>query len=171
MADLKSTLKSQYKDYATSFKQTSFDSENKEHLCQDETVQVYDFDKIVKEKYPSKQPASTDVLLLQNHTLFCIEFKNQKPSNIDNANIKIKFNNTQEIIKSIFKEHNLQTNEITFIFCVAYKPSVTQWKRGVANNILFGLEEFKGKFFNDIFTNDVSWFKKEYKKNFKELQC
>ncbi len=175
MADVHSIFKSQYKDYLSSLKETSFDKEKNEYLCQDTTQYVYDFDKIVKDKFPAKQPSSYDALLLSrgNNTIYCIEFKNQKYSDIDREKIAKKLQNGKDILKNIFYKNRIPLTDYRFIFCVVYKNTASRWRRGIEKNeIQFELAEYKGRYFDDIYTNDVQFFTKEYKKHFhKDLTC
>jgi hypothetical protein len=173
MADLLSIIKKEYSAYCSTLKETSFDKENNLFLCKDTTQIVYDFDAIVKALYPKKQPSSYDALLINNQKVFCIEFKNQKPSKIDNKEIEEKLSNAQDILKSIFQSHNIPIKNYQFIFIVAYKNTHSQWRRGIEKAaIQFNLEQYKGQFFNDIFTNDIDFFTNEYKKYFqKQLIC
>jgi hypothetical protein len=63
-------------------------------------MKVFDFDCFVKTLYPKKQPASYDALLVneKNKRVYCIEFKNQKPSEIDKSNIQKKLKNGKDIL-------------------------------------------------------------------------
>jgi len=174
MADVDSIFKSIYRDYCSSLKNTSYDTEKNEYLCHDESHRyVYDFDKIVKFKYPLKQPSSYDALLFNDNKVYCVEFKNQKYSDIDRSVIAKKLQNGKEILDQIFKENNIPKSEYKFVFCVVYKNSSTRWQRGIAKNeVQFELDAYKGKFFDEIYTNDVLYFTNEYKKKFKkELDC
>ena len=157
----------------STLKDTSFDDEHQEYLCQDTTQRVYDFDKIIKTKYPLKQPASYDSLLISGNIIYCIEFKNQKYADIDRQQIIKKLTNGKDVIDVIFGENSIPKREYKFIYCVAYKNAVTKWRRGITKNtIQFELEEYKGQYFDEIYTNDVQFFTHEYKKYFnKGLAC
>jgi hypothetical protein len=92
VADLSYILhnNSPYNDCWKSLKETSFDEKNKIYLCQSDMM-VFDFDCIVKALYPKKQPASYDALIVnqEDKLVYCVEFKNQKPSEIDKRNITV----------------------------------------------------------------------------------
>ena len=175
MADVHSIFKSQYKRYVSSLKETSFDKEKHEYLCQDTNQKVYDFDKIVKDKFPKRQPSSYDALLLNklDNKIYCIEFKNQKYSDINRTVIAKKLQNGKDVLNKIFGEHNISASEYKFIYCVVYKNTASKWRQGIEKNeIQFELAEYKGRYFDEIYTNDVQFFTKEYKKHFhKDLTC
>ncbi len=173
MADAQSIFRSQFKEYISSLKNVSFDKEKSIYLCQDESVGVYDFDAIVKNIYPLKQPSSYDALLIDNYKIFCIEFKNEKYSQITNSEVEKKLIDGKDILMEIFTKNNIPIDNYTFIYCVAYKNAEARWRRGISKNtIQFGLEEYKGNYYDDIFTNDVAFFTNEYKKYFRSsLAC
>ncbi len=167
MADAQSIFKRNFKAYISSLRNTSFDKENSIYLCNDTSIGVYDFDAIVKNSYPSKQPSSYDALLIDNNKIFCIEFKNEKYSDITNSEIEKKLTNGKSVLLDIFTKNNIAIDDYTFIFCVAYKNTNARWRRGIAKNtIQFGLEEFKETYFDEIYTNDINFFINEYKKYF-----
>ncbi|MFK7780600.1 MAG: hypothetical protein QM490_05715 [Candidatus Gracilibacteria bacterium] len=169
MADIYSIFHSNFKDYKSSLKQTSLDNENNQYLCFNEENIVYDFDKITKELYPEKQPSSYDALLFQkeNNRVFCIEFKNQKYSDINRDEIRKKLTNSKESIDSIFIKYNIKREDYQFIFCVVYNSKLDRWKRGIAKNeIQFELESYMPEYYDDIKTNDIDFLKKEFIKEF-----
>jgi len=175
MADASSIFFSKFKPFISTLKETSFDKTNKVYLCNDERQKVYDFDKIIKNKYPLKQPASYDALIIENKSIYCIEFKNRNANIIkkDSKQIQKKLLNGYEALKEIFQSNNLGIKEYNFIYCVAYKNDRDKWRRGIERNkIKFGLEAYEGQYFNKIYTNDIDFFTHEYKKHFyKELKC
>ena len=173
MASVNYIFRDKYNSHKTTLKDTSYDKDNRVYLCNDERQEVYDFDDIVKKLYPAKQPASYDALIIYNNDIYCIEFKNQKYSNIDNSSIKNKLKNSKEVMDKIFKENNINIKNYKFIYCVAYKNDQSKWRRGITKDVIqFGLEEYKGKYYDEIFTNDIDYFTNEYKKKFnKELKC
>ncbi len=173
MADAVSIFKVKFKNYISSLKSTSYDEEHKEYLCNDESQKVFNFDLIIKDMYPQKQPASYDALLIQDKNIYCIEFKNEKYSNINKIKVHKKLINGKDVLNDIFTTNHIPSNEYNFIFCVAYKNTEARWRRGIEKNtIQFELEQYKGKYFDEIYTNDVQYFTNEYKKHFyEELQC
>lgn len=173
MADIKSIFKSKFKDFQSTLKDTSFDKIKTEYLCNDESQKVFDFDSIIKKTYPKKQPASYDALLLDDNNIFCIEFKNERYSDVDKKQLHLKLTNSKKAMDDIFLENNINKKEYKFVFCVAYKNTRTRWQRGIEKNtVQFDLEQYKGKYFDEIYTNDVRFFTNEYKKYFqKALKC
>jgi len=170
-------LKEKKLDYFSTLKKTSYDKNNNEYLCKDENQVVLDLDKIVKEKYPKKQPSSVDAIFVlpqgNYFRFYLIEFKNQIISKIDNNEIKKKLENSIDVIKSILGQCNISKKDVKFTYCVVFKNSKSKWRRGIEKNpILFGLEEYKNYLIDDVFTNDVRWMSKEYKKIIgKTLNC
>ncbi|MEA3288715.1 MAG: hypothetical protein U9Q04_00925 [Campylobacterota bacterium] len=173
MADVKSIFKSKFNDFKSTLKSTSYDKLKEEYLCNDESQKVFDFDNIIKKVYPHKQPASYDALLLDENNIFCVEFKNERYSDIDKEQLHKKLINSKEAMDDIFKKNNIQVKDYNFVFCVAYKNTKTRWRRAIEKNtIQFELEQYKGKYFDEIYTNDVQFFTNEYKKYFqKALEC
>ncbi len=177
MADIESIFKSKFSSYLSTLKNTSLDDNDKnkenEYLCQNETQRVFNFDKIIKDKYPLKQPSSFDALLIQANNIYCIEFKNSKYSDIKNKEIQKKLTNSKDVLKDILMNSNILKRNYTFIYCVIFKNHPPKWRRGITKNIIqFDLEEYVGQFFDKIYTNDVQFFTNEYKKHFqKELIC
>lgn len=175
MADASSIFLSKFKPFISTLKETSFDKENKVYLCKDEIQKVYDFDKIIKNLYPLKQPASYDALIIDNQNIYCIEFKNQKANIIkkDSKQIQKKLLNGKEALNNIFLQYNMGIKDYNFIYCVAYQNNKDKWRRRIERNkIQFGLEAYKGQYFDEIYTNDIQFFTNEYKKYFyKELKC
>ena len=178
MADINLFLR-EYSSFNSTFKETSFDDNNNIHLCKDESQEVINFDKILKSKYPdsNKRPKSFDAIYIYDDTIFCIEFKNQKPSYIDNSEIKDKLVNGKKELIKFLQNLNIQVRNYNITFCVVYKncnEPFERYKCGIGKDrILFGLEEYKyNGFVNEIFTNNVSFYTKQFKKlTKKELVC
>jgi len=178
MADISQWVQS-YQDFHSTFKVTSFDSDKNENLCTDESQRVINFDKILEDKYPDSnvRPKSFDALYVYGDNIFCIEFKNQKPSQIDNQNICTKLTEGKAELDTLLQLLNIGLNKYDFTYCVAYKKCVEprdRYKCGIdKGKILFGLEQYKSKgLVKEIFTQDVEFFTKEFKKQFqKELTC
>jgi hypothetical protein len=173
MADAQSIFKANFKDYSSSLKETSFDKENFIYLCNDTSVNVYDFDAIVKKLYPLKQPSSYDALIIDKKRVFCIEFKNEKYAEIKNPEVRKKLRNGKDIIVSIFSKYHINLEEYSFTYCLAYRNTEARWRRGISKNtIQFRLEQYQPEYFDEIYTNDIQFFTNEYKKYFyKTLQC
>ena len=169
MADIVSIFKSKYKDYQDTLKKTSYDKNSNVYLCQDKSVTIYNFDKIAKDMYPKKQPASYDALLFFDNTVYCIEFKNQKYSDIDRKQLKIKIKNSKDVLDEICKTNNINKKDYRFVFCVVYKNSETRWRRGIEKNtIQFELESYIPKYYDNIKTNDIQFFTNQFNKKYKK---
>ena len=65
MTDFEHILKTDFWEYESTFKETSFDNTKNEYLCQDVSQKVYDFDKILTTSQNSKIQ-----LLLQHNPAF-----------------------------------------------------------------------------------------------------
>lgn len=175
MADLDYILRnnSDYKQCWKSLKETSFDKKNEIYLCQS-NMQVFDFDCIVKILYPNKQPASYDTLIVnqKNKLVYCVEFKNQEPSDIDNNNIQNKLINGKDILIDLCKQNSVQQDLYTFIYCVVFKKNKEGYRNGIKNStIRFNLEQYKKQYFDEIITNDIVFFTKEFQKKFIDERC
>ena len=175
MAELSYILRfnSKYNKCIKSLKETSFDKEHNQYLCES-SLEVYDFDCIVKKLYPQKQPSSYDTLMIDESRkiVYCIEFKNQLPSAINNANIKKKLTNGKEILDNICSNGKVQKKDYKFIYCVVHKPAVTRYNNPIRDReIKFEIKAYKGACFDEIITNDINFFKNEFKKEFKEESC
>ncbi len=83
MADINIFYK-KYNSYLSTFKKCSFDDDNKCYLCSDTSQKAINFDNIIKDIYPdsNKRPKSFDAIYVYQNLVFCIEFKNQIPSQI-----------------------------------------------------------------------------------------
>jgi hypothetical protein len=159
---------SSYGECWKSLKETSFDEENDIYLCQSD-MKVFDFDCIVKALYPEKQPASFDTLIVneKDKLVYCVEFKNQKPSDVISSKIKDKLTNGKDILTNICQSNKIPPKSYAFLFCVVFKKNRRGYRDGIKNStIRFGLEQYKGKYFDDIFTNDIVFFTREFKKKF-----
>src|SRR5690554_4697636 len=81
-------------DCQSTLKQTSYDRNNSEFLCQDESlVNVYDFDLYIENttSQNNNKPASPDAIVVGGKNLYFVEFKNQKRADIDKPGIRSKF--------------------------------------------------------------------------------
>ncbi|MCB4758030.1 MAG: hypothetical protein LGB72_05670 [Sulfurovum sp.] len=178
MADIGQFIKS-YQNFKSTFKKTSFDSDNTQSLCADESCEVMNFDKILEKNYPDSntRPKSFDALYVHEDSIFCIEFKNQKPSKINNQNVCKKLTEGKDALDTLLQKLNIQANKYNFAYCVVYKKctgSYDSYKYGIGKGkILFGLEQYKNKgLVKEIFTQDVEFFTKKLKKKLKkELAC
>ena len=83
MAELSYILKENFLDSFDTLKNTSYDKENNIYMCRSDML-VVDFDKLTRVLNPKKQPSSYDTLIVEerNKKVFCVEFKNQKQSDM-----------------------------------------------------------------------------------------
>jgi hypothetical protein len=175
MAELSYALKTKadYSECKESLKETSFEKENHQYLCQS-SMEVYDFDCIVKKLYPKKQPSSYDSLIVdeKRKIVYCIEFKNQIPSAVNNANIKKKLTNGKEILDNICIKENVRKKDYQFIYCVVHKPAHNRYGNPLVDReTKFELKAYKGSHFDEIVTNDINFFKNEFRKEFNDEGC
>ena len=178
MADINIFYK-KYNSYLSTFKKCSFDDDNKCYLCSDTSQKAINFDNIIKDIYPdsNKRPKSFDAIYVYQNLVFCIEFKNQIPSQIKNSEIREKIIDGKSELLKIFSNLNIQKNDYKFIYCVVYKECkepYDRYKCGVGKGkVLFDLEDIqKNAFLTKVYTNKVSFFTNEFRKLFKkELDC
>jgi hypothetical protein len=180
MADMNQFLQA-YAVYKSTFKETSYDSEKKIYLCNDETQTVINFDKVIAEKYPDPQnsgrPKSFDAIYVFENRIYCIEFKNQKFSDIASSDIKEKFRCGREELNMLLEKEHVQKKAYEFIYCVCYKDCIEprdRYKCGVAKGVaLYGLADFEEqKIAKNVFTNSVTFFKKQLQKKMsQQLIC
>jgi len=177
MADIGVFLK-KYSKYQTTFKVTSYDDNNKEHLCSDELNLNINFDEIIADIYPNSleyRPKSFDSIYIYENILYCIEFKNEKKPDKDDLEEKL-VSGKKELDKLLAKL-NIQKSDYKFVFCLVYniyKPKYERHKRGVTS---YSIKEYlqkhkESKLIDDIFTEDVEFFSKKFKEKTKqELEC
>jgi len=167
MAEFNYVMKQHYRDCFCTLKETSYDKENDYYLCQS-SMQVIDFDAVTKELYPQKQPSSYDALLpieVQKE-IFYIEFKNQKTSKIKNQEIQKKVIDSYQTLKTLSSKHHIGLKEYRRVLCIVYQQerSLYRYRRFKENVIHFDLQQYEGKYFDDVITNDITFFQIEYKK-------
>jgi len=183
--DFEKLFENKYKDFKATFRETSFDPRNDKYLCNSEKEKnLFNFDKIVKIKFPKKQPSSVDSILIKNKKIYCIEFKNSTAKKIKNDNIRKKHHNSADILTQICNENKIDKTKYEFIYCVVFKPYKIQSKRfsnraskyknkirkqkeqksAVTSNILFGLENENNEFYQEVITKNVNEFARYYVK-------
>lgn len=169
MAEMSYIIKTKYSNSLDSLKNASYDKENKVYMCQSD-MEVVNFDNLTFELYPNKQPASYDALLIEEdiENIFCIEFKNQKTSDIDNTQLHKKVKDSDTTLKKLCSENNINKNDYNYKLCIVYKQDATkpQYRRFKENIIHFGLDVYSGVYFDEIITNEISFFQKEFMKKY-----
>ena len=178
MADY-NLFKQKYITYISTFKETSLDSDNSIYLCQNKNIEIINFDKIIEDKYPdsNKRPQSFDCIYLDKNSknMYLIEFKNQKKP--DKEEIEGKLIDGKKEFIFLLNDLQIPITDYKFIFCLVYnkfKPKHERHKRGLFKSITFEfLDKHKESgFIDDIYTEDVNFFTKQFEKNTsKELKC
>lgn len=167
-------LRKYFQSYLSSLKDTSFDKSNGEYLCQSnkEVINFNDFTQKTKD-FDFKKSKSCDALILFKSLkeIYFIEFKNQKYGDINNDDMRGKYVDTLNNIKTIFQQENIRVKNYKFYFFVVFKNpnNLSTYKsRGVQNKILFGLdgEQDKHKKNYAIKTSIIKTEPKDYFKNY-----
>jgi hypothetical protein len=118
----------------------------------------------------SKNPPSYDSLIIEESEkkVFFVEFKNQNRSDISTQNIHKKIKSSDNTLKEICKNYNVKRDSYLYTLCVVYKQtnSQYQYRRFEKNIIHFELEQYIPKYCNNIITNDILFFKKEFDKKY-----
>jgi hypothetical protein len=159
--------------HVSTFKETSLDEANKVHLCSDETTaEVYDFDAYVRARGAYPIPASPDAIHAGSKDLYFVEFKNQRISDIDTAQMQRKFAAGTEILKELLKDFSPM--DCRYHFCVVLKNqprSRYMDSRHIEQNVVrFGLDKLNnelGGFYDHVVTESLDF----YVEKFKELKC
>lgn len=159
--------------FASTFKATSYDEENKQHLCGDaSTPNVYDFDAYVKERCPHPIPASPDAIHVGSKDLYFVEFKNQRAGDVDKKQIQSKFQAGTSILKNLLEEFNAR--DCQYHFCVVFKnqpkPPYMDFRHFENNPVKFGLVELNrqlGGFYDHVVTESLDFYVRE----FEALKC
>lgn len=170
---LKEHLREELAPFVSTFKATSYDEENKQHLCSDaSTPHVYDFDTYVKERCHHPTPASPDAIHVGGKDLYFVEFKNQFPGTVDKEGIQRKFQAGTSILKNLLQ--GFSAKDCQYHFCVVFKdqpkPRYMDFRHVEKNVVKFGLGELNrqlGNFYDHVVTESLDFYVKE----FKELKC
>lgn len=159
--------------YLSTFKATSFDDTNNVYLCSDETTgEVYDFDAYVRARGADPIPASPDAIHAGSKHFYFVEFKNQRISNIDPAQMQRKFEAGTAILKELLR--GFSAKDCRYHFCVVMKNQPRgryMDSRHIESNVVkFGLDELNhklGGFYDRVVTESLDF----YVDQFKTLQC
>lgn len=164
MAEIQYILKKHYAKCFDSLKNTSHDKENDIYMCGSKK-EVVNFDELTRMLYPIKQPSSYDALLIEEaeKKIFYIEFKNQTEAKIVNKSLHKKVIDSDETLKKLCTSHHIAKKSYTTKLCVIYKTkSQFRYRRFQENIVHFGLEQFTGKYFDTVITNNINFFTKEF---------
>jgi hypothetical protein len=171
--NLKGMLENSYNDCKSTLKLTSLDDRDRQttyYLCNDEKLDVFDFDKI-KNKV-GKENKSPDAIYIREKNIYIVEFKNQNPCDINCGDLKEKFGFAMFFFKKSVK--NIQ--DYKFIVCLVYKDQGShkqsqRYRQNIGKRACCMLEDTNkneyANFYDFIITQDVDF----YKTNFKELKC
>lgn len=138
-----------------------------QYLCHGDEL-FLSYDRIIKDFFSRKQPASFDMLIEYKDKLLCIEFKNSIPYDIKNESVKNKAIEGIAALYKIAQECNLSLQQYKKYYIVIYKPSIANNKTKSQNRlheragkkaIDFGLSKYKDTFYDKIITAPC----KEYK--------
>lgn len=170
---LRQHLAQELGSHLSTFKKTSLDDANNVHLCSDEaTVEVYDFDAYVRARGAYPIPASPDAIHAGSKDLYFVEFKNQRISDIDTAQMQRKFAAGTEILKELLEDFSPM--DCRYHFCVVLKNqprSRYMDSRHIEKNVVgFGLDKLNnelGGFYDHVVTESLDF----YVDQFKELKC
>jgi len=167
MADITRFME-EYSAYKSTFKMTSFDNDNGVSLCPDERQVVINFDKLIEERYPraTNRPKSFDALYIDNADIYCIEFKNQKPTLLNCADIKGKLESGKRELDTFLDTLEIPQDDYNFIYCICYqnwREPRDRYKYGIIKSaIQFDVEQYQEQgFVKEIYTNDVLFFTKQ----------
>jgi len=165
MADIQQFFQT-YSLYNSTFKETSLDNENNVYLCTDTSQNVLNFDKLIESIYPNSnlRPRSFDAIYQFANDIYLVEFKNQKPAQIDNNAIIKKLHDGKKELDTFLAKLHIQKRNYAFKYCIVYKncnKTFDKYKCGISKNIIeFGLEQYKNRVVDDIKTDSVSSFTK-----------
>lgn len=170
---LREHLQEELAPFASTFKATSYDEENKQHLCSDaSTPDVYDFDAYVKESCLPPIPASPDAIHVGSKDFYFVEFKNQRASDVNKEQMQRKFEAGTTILQNLLQEFTAK--DCQYHFCVVFKnqprPRYMDFRHIENNVVKFGLGELNrqlGDFYDHVVTESLDFFVKE----FKALKC
>jgi len=170
MAEFSYILKKHYQTYFDTLKNTSHDNENNVYMCQSR-MQVINFDNLTKDLNPKKQPASFDALLSDEveKRVYCVEFKNQDKSKINNVEIQKKLADGRVTLDEMLRRDNIAKKDYEFVFCVAFKPNSQHYKyrrKIEARETYFNLQKYEDKF-DKIITNDIDFFTAEFTRKYR----
>ena len=171
--NLNDVLYKEYIECKSTLKSTSLDDRNpsvKYYLCEDEKLDVFDFDDI--KDIVDKKSKSPDAIYIDNNNFYIIEFKNQDPCDISCKELREKFT----FAINFFKNTVTNIGDYNFIICLVYKNQIEskntqRYKQGIGKKACCTLEDANkneyNNFYKHIITKDVNF----YKNNFKELAC
>ncbi|MEA2028983.1 MAG: hypothetical protein U9N49_08405 [Campylobacterota bacterium] len=171
--NLKDILESGYGDCKSSLKLSSLDDRDKNvvnYLCEDEKLEVFDFD-LIKDKIAIGKK-SPDAIYMREKNIYIIEFKNQNPCDINCKDLQEKFQFAVEFFKNTIKN----ILDYQFIICLVYKnqgqhKQSQRYKQGLKKTACCTLDDENKNSYNNFYSHIVTQDTNFYKNNFKELTC
>lgn len=171
--NLRQHLAQELGPYLSTFKATSFDDANNEHLCGDvTTAEVYDFDAYVRARGADPIAASPDAIHIGSKDLYFVEFKNQRTSDIDKTQMQRKFEAGTQILKDLLRDFSAR--DCRYHFCVVMKNQprsrFMDFRHIEQSAVRFGLDELNKAldgFYDHVVTESVDF----YIEKFKALRC
>ncbi len=170
MVSLIEIFKKKFNHQLKTLKEISFDKDNKETL-----VSIYDkhfsFDNIVDEYFGGKEHNRVqkfDAIIFKNDKIYCIEFKNSTPRKINNKEVKSKASEGYASLSKICHDEMICLKKYKLFYLVIYKtPNIEPNRNKIGNELIknkikFGLEKYKGKFYEDVETIDNKEFEMFY---------
>jgi len=131
----------------------SFDKTNQSALCDYAEPLFFSFDDIVKDKgYFLKEPKTFDTFIFHDDKLFCIEFKNSRPTKIDNREVQDKAIEGLLSLQMILCKNEVNIKDYKRFYFVIFKPANNRDYISQRTGIRFGLDKYKDKFFDGICT-------------------
>ena len=171
---LKDFLQQELEHHQSTFKETSFDKSNRDHVCQDESASpVYDFDGYIKAHFGNqKLPASPDAIYVGKKQLYFVEFKYEIVADIDKKQMEKKFIQGTQKLKQMLQEFT--PRDCQYFFCVVHKPkqqaryfNPNYIQESALRSRLEALNEAQDGFYDKIFVEDIVF----YRQTFSELEC
>ena len=136
----------------------------------------FSFDDIVDEYFvgsPNDRIQKFDTIIFNKKIIYCIEFKNSTARKIHNKEVKGKASEGYASLSKICHDHQVSLKGYKLIYMVVYQLPQQQSNRQrvqsrLTNTMQFGLQKYKNKFYNYIFTLDKIKFEELYHRFNKE---
>lgn len=171
--DIKLFLEANYSESKQTLRDTSYDSDNKEYVCES-IKEAFNYDKIIRIIYSGRNnPETPDAIFFSDKINF-IEFKNGTINGKDKLRLKIKalegvFNFCKHILQSFDADID-RTLRYIVVYNVDKNQSDEQknsikshlFKKAKTKYVRFGLERFEGAYFSEVFTYSKEEFKSEF---------
>lgn len=177
MIDFKEILLSE-KNIST-LKEMSCDNENNENMTDNETLKVYNFDKVKEEyvkiilkKLPGDTLSSVDAMFKNNDNIFFVEFKNGANLNKSGSknNISNKLRDSILICSDLFNENTSYFRENAIFILVYNEDKNSHFQNLIENNIMQRAKEEKIRFgldkFNKLYLKEIHTYTKKQFESF-----